>query len=174
MTIWKMIRSASSFSWPLVLCLSHFVFMKVSEATEPGLVTRGHLNLWWAIVLIYWLVDATITVCSIAVFRWPIYPRSPDRVSFLVLSSEIAIAMLFLHLAWLTKDYIVDERLKSIGLGGLTQFFLVIMSIWVLVVILKYERLNRDDKVSRIKWPAGRRTTIVSNLSNARYRDRAK
>jgi hypothetical protein len=155
------------------------VFRNISKAIEPGLFAQGQAFLWWTIVFFYWVIDVTLVICSIAFFRWPINLRRSDKVSFLALSSEIAIVVLFLHLAWLTTDPTLRERIVPIGLGGLTVFFLAMMSVWMLVVILRYEPPNHaddatDERESRIKWPAGRRTTMLTSPSHVRYRGRPK
>ena len=96
---WKVLKAIGSFSWPLLLCLSHFVFRNVGKVIEPGLLAQGRGDLWWAIVLLYWVIDTTIAVFSVIVFRWPIDFRRSNWVSVFLLSSELALLILFLHLA---------------------------------------------------------------------------
>ena len=177
MHIVKPLKAIGFVAWPLVLCLPHLVFSKMSERVEPTLLAHGRSNLWWAIVLLYWLIDAAIVIGLVAFYRWPIFPRRVDRMSIFVLASEISVVVLFFHLALLAKDHILHASLESVGLGGLTQFFLIIMSVLMLFVFLKYEKQNRADvgtneKDLRGKWQAGRRTSVLRNPSSGRYRNR--
>jgi hypothetical protein len=176
MQIVKPLKTIGLFAWPLVFCLPHLVFSKVSERIEPTLLAQGHPSLWWTIVLLYWLIDAATVIGLVSLYRWPIFPRRVDRVSILVLTSEISVIVLFFHLALLARDHILRASLESIGLGGLPQFFLIIMSVLMLFVFLKYEKQNHADvgtseKDFRGKRP-GRRTSILRNPSWSRYRNR--
>lgn len=177
MLIAKPLKAVGFVAWPLALCLPYLVFSKVSERIEPTLLAQGRPNLWWTIVLLYWLIDVAIVVGLVALYRWPIFPRRVDRMSILVLTSEISVVVLFFHLALLAKDHILHSSLQSVGLGGLPQFFLVIMSVLMLFVFLKYEKQDHADvgtkeKDFRGKWQAGRRTSILRNPSWGRYRNR--
>jgi len=175
MRIVKMLRAIGFLAWPLVLCLPHFVYSKLSESIEPTLFAQGRSSLWWMIVLLYWLIDAAIVIGLVAIYQWPIYPRRVDRMSILVLTSEIATVVLFFHLALLAKDLILHASLDSISLGWLPQFFLIIMSISMLVIFLKYERQNRadaakDEEISPTTWSSGRRTSALWSPSRKHHR----
>ena len=177
MQIVKPLKALGLFAWPLLLCLPHFVFSKVGKSIEPTLLAQGRSNLWWTIVLLYWIIDAAIVIGLVFFYRWPIFPCRVDRISILVLASEISVVVLFFHLALLAKDHILRASLESIGLGGVPQFFLIIMSVLMLFVFLKYEKQNHADvgtseKDIRGKWQAGRRTSILRNPTRGRYRDR--
>jgi len=175
----KLLRNVSMFFWPCLYVLLHRAFWNAGKSVEPTLFAEGHPHQWWAIVFLYWLLDTVVVLASVAIYRWPIDFRQSNRSSFLQVASDLAIAVLFLHLALLTNDQILHERLEAVGLGSLPPFFLAVMFVWLLIGILRYKRLNQvddtaDERISRMKWSAGRRTSILRNPSRGRNRDGPK
>ena len=155
------------------------LFFYASSTVEPNLFANGLQSRWWAIVLLYWLTNTTVLLSFAAFARWPVDFRQSERVSFLQVASDLAVAVLYFHLAVLANDQILHERLRSVGLGSLPQFFLVIMLVWVMVGIFRYRRLSHADdtdneRISQSKRHSGRRTSIHWSPSWGRYRNSPK
>jgi hypothetical protein len=118
------------------------IFESLGDRVEPQLFATGHEVRWWGIVLTYWLIDTAAVLCFAWFVRWPIDTRPPSRISFLQPASDLAVLIFLLHLVWLATDKSLSEKLASIGLDGLSQFFLIIVIAWIAIGNVKYRRLR--------------------------------
>jgi hypothetical protein len=74
--------------------------------------------------------------------------RMPPGFPFFQFGGDLAVLVLFGHIAWVCSDQYLFASLKSVGLAGSPRLFIFLGLAWAVVALMKYRQLA--DLVRRV------------------------
>ncbi len=119
------------------------LYVGIQASSQLKMMNNGPGPIWLAIVLAYFMADATLVLTYMYILKSPLGSPMPKGFPFWYVASDTVVLVFLVHLSFLCLDHSIYVQLESVGLSFAYVIFLSAAFCWAVIAGLKYLSIKR-------------------------------